>query len=505
MLLTVLLLGHFVPHLILAISFSPWNHNATYGKSCQTSSVLAISQLGVSHSIAVFCGMLKFFGPRLFGAGGTQGGVKKITTAKLTYDRWWLKPNTRELVNTIHHPLVTEYFVRLDQKRKAIDQWLETNTGIPEKDQQPLVNKVDGSPFNMVMWNSHYRDEVDLGEKMTQLLTQLDENVMMRDQLEGKDSAKLSESDAELLEMVKDEITTLLEKIKELDPEVDTVMNRRLSSEDVIGSSSNTWNITVTGKAGGEEAGLFAGELAEMFKAYAKESRAMTVCDLDGSEVGNDSTEGSTAGGFRFQVSGMNVYRNFHHEIGVHKVQRVPVTDAAGKMQTSTAVFTMMPVLDPVSVDVLESDCKIDFVRGSGPGGQGMQSSSNCCVLTHKPSGISVKCHQSRSALGNKELALQMVAQQILAQKVRDQNSSLYDAWKNQWSSGERSDKMRTYNYPQNRVTDHRLGKDYPLISFMEHGSGLVKVHDELNEVNDREQLNSALLRHIEGEFGSTV
>ncbi|EPY30543.1 peptide chain release factor 1 [Strigomonas culicis] len=283
-------------------------------------------------------------------------------------------------------------------------------------------------------------------------------------------------------------------------------MERRLRSEDVVGSSSKTWTCTVAGKAGGEEAGLFASELAEMFKAYAKEFREMRVSSgEDADQEASGTGEGTVSGTFKFQLTGNDVYRNFHHEIGVHKVQRVPVTDAAGKMQTSTAVFTMMPVLDPVAVNVHESDCKIDFVRGSGPGGQGMQSSSNCVVLTHKPTGISVKCHQSRSALGNKELALQMVAQQILAQKVREQHSSLHAAWSSQWSSGERSDKMRTYNYPQNRVTDHRLGKDYSLSTFMERGSGLVGLHDEFNDINDREQLCSVLLKHIKNEFGSTV
>lgn len=448
--------------------------------------------------------MLKLVGPCFFGAGSTQGGVRKAAVTKLAYDNWSLGRKTRDLVNTIHHPLVTEYFVRLNAKQNAVNKWLEANTGVPEKEQSPLVNNVDGSPFDMVKWNSRYRDEVGLAERMTNLLKQLDESVSMRHQLETKGNGLPSGDDAELLEMLKEEITALLVSIEKLDPEVDAVMSRRLSSEDIVGSSSDTWNITVVGKAGGEEAGLFAGEITEMFKAYAREGRGMQVSDLEGDEEG-DPTETAATGGFCFQVSGRDVYRNFHHEIGVHKVQRVPVTDAAGKMQTSTAVFTMMPVLDPVAVNVLESDCKIDFVRGSGPGGQGMQSSSNCCVLTHRPTGISVKCHQSRSALGNKELALQMVAQQILARQVKDQNSSLYDAWKTQWSSGERSDKMRTYNYPQNRVTDHRLGRDYPLVSFMEHGSGLVKVHDELNSINDREQLNSVLLKHIEGDFGSTV
>lgn len=432
---------------------------------------------------------------RLFGAGGTQGGVKKVLVAKINYSSWALSQKTQSLISHIHHPLVVEYFIRLNDKRVFLEK-LQAES-VDSTNTQQLLNKRDASFFDYVKWNMTYRDELDVAEKVSSTLRQLDENITLQEQLTSR--ADRSEGDSEMLDMIREDIESLTKELKSFDDEVNRVMERRIGLDDVVGSSTNTWNINIEGKAGGEEASLFAAELAEVVKAYAVEIRGLKV-----GTVGDEEDPGSSCGS-RFQVSGDSVYRNFHHEIGVHKVQRVPVTDAAGKMQTSTAVFTMMPVLDPVAVNVHESDCKIDFVRGSGPGGQGMQSSSNCVVLTHKPSGISVKCHQSRSALGNKELALQMVAQQILARRVKDQNNSLHEAWKNQWSSGERSDKMRTYNYPQNRVTDHRTGKDYPLVSFMEHGAGLKALHDDLNEISDREQVNNVLLRHIEGEFGSVV
>ncbi|KPA79625.1 peptide chain release factor-like protein [Leptomonas pyrrhocoris] len=431
----------------------------------------------------------------LFGGGGTLGGVKKVGAVKLHYSNWVLSDPTRALISSLHHPLVTEYLIRLNDKRVAIEKWQEdsvSNSNIP-----PLLNKIDSSPFDYVKWNTTYRDEVDTAQKVASVLLQLDENVALRDQLQAK--ATRNEGDEEMLELVKEDVASFTEQLRALDGDVNALMERRIGSDDMVGSSTNVWNINVEGKAGGEEASLFAAELAEVLRAYAVECRQWQIRPV---EKGDGSEAPLTN---EFQVCGDKVYRNFRHEIGIHKVQRVPVTDAAGKMQTSTAVFTMMPVLDPVSVNVLEGDCKIDFVRGSGPGGQGMQSSSNCVVLTHKPSGISVKCHQSRSALGNKELALQMVAQQILAQKVKEQNSSVHEAWRNQWSSGERSDKMRTYNYPQNRVTDHRIGKDFPLSSFMNHGKGLEGLHDELNAISDHEQMNSVLLKHIQGEFGSAV
>ncbi|AIN99013.1 peptide chain release factor-like protein [Leishmania panamensis] len=431
----------------------------------------------------------------LFGAGGTQGGVKKLSAVKANYCDWALKENTRALIGSIHHPLVTEYLIRLHEKRVELEKWCEES--VRDTKANALVNCADGSAFDSVRWNTKYRDELDVAEKVCILLRQLDENVALRDQLQSKDAR--SEGDDEMLDMTKEDIATLTDQLRLLEGEINAVMERRIGSDDMIGSATSVWNINVEGKAGGEEASLFAAELAEMYRTYAMEFCKWEVCPVamdDGSEACSSN---------EFQVRGEGVYRNMHHEIGVHKVQRVPVTDATGKMQTSTAVFTLMPVLDPVSVDVHESDCKIDFVRGSGPGGQGMQSSSNCVVLTHKPSGISVKCHQCRSALGNKELALQMVAQQILARRVKEQNSSLHKAWQNQWSSGERSDRMRTYNYPQNRVTDHRIGKDYALSSFMERGSGLKALHDELNDISDREQMTNVLLRHIKDGFGSAV
>ncbi|RNF05626.1 putative peptide chain release factor 1, partial [Trypanosoma conorhini] len=455
----------------------------------------------------------------LFGAGGTQGGVRKLAHENpIPYQKWFLEENTRALLNPIHHPLVTEYFLRLNQKRLELESLQEQGKTDALR---ALKNKLDGKPFDHVMWNIQYREELDISEAISVYLLKLNENVKLRDQiLSGKNSTG---EDQDLLLMLEEDIESLLGQVRDLDAQVNSLMARRLESSDALGSSSRAWIVEVTGKAGGEEASLFAAELAGMYQAYAADIRNWRIeaaedgagaggCGgggLAGAGGGGDAAaftapvQAST--GVKFQATGDGVYRNLRHEIGVHKVQRVPVTEQGGKMQTSTAVVTLMPVLDPVSVDVHESDCKIEFVRGSGPGGQGMQSSSNAVCLTHLPSGISVKCHQSRSALGNKELALQAVAQQLLARRVKDQNSSLHEAWRRQWSSGERSDKMRTYNYPQNRVTDHRLGKDFPLSAFMEGGKGLATLHDDLNAAEDRQQLVAVLLRHIEGEFGSVV
>lgn len=433
----------------------------------------------------------------LFGAGGTLGGVKKIANPKtIPYHNWVLSEKSRVLLDSIHHPLVTEYFLRLNMRRVGLEQQQEC------ADLASLHTKVGDTSYNHVMWNIQYRDELDVSERLSAHLLKINDNIKLKDQLHSHET--LSDDDRDILLMVEEDVRELVEKVRDMDSDVNAVMTRRLNLSDALGSCTNTWSLEVAGKAGGEEASLFASELLEMYRAYATEIRHWSV-DVDGGEGDGEpvSSGGPAVGGngMKIKVKGEGVYRNLRHEIGVHKVQRVPVTDQDGKMQTSTAVVTLMPVLDPVSVDVHERDCNIEFVRGSGPGGQGMQSSSNAVCLTHKPSGISVKCHQSRSALGNKELALQMVAQQLLVRRVKDQNSSLHETWCNQWSSGERSDKMRTYNYPQNRVTDHRLGRDYSLGTFLDGGAGLVGLHDDLNAIDDRQQLVRVLLQHIESDF----
>lgn len=448
----------------------------------------------------------------LFGAGGTKGGVKKLDKGSGcdSYTQWILSGCTRQLLSNVHHVLIPEYLARLDEKHTKVEACLESDS-VNDK----LINR-DGSPFDLVAWNIKYRDELQVANEFSNLARELDENVsllssMLPNIVMPPNSATVilppnlpqsfSEEKRELLPLLMDDIHGLVDRIRSLDDAVESIMMRRLSQEDLLGSSTQKWKLSISGKAGGEEASLFAEDLADMLISYCKNQCEWNVsrCTDEGTLQDAVVSEGDIT----VMVNGDGVYRKLHHEIGVHKVQRVPVTDSSGKMQTSTAVVKLTPILNPVSVQVFEEDCKIDFVRGSGPGGQGMQSSSNCVVLTHHPSGISVKCHQSRSALGNKELALQMVSQQILARRIKKQNSSIHQAWNDQWSSGERSDKMRTYNFPQNRVTDHRIGRDYPLVVFMEGGDGLDSIHTELNAISDTQQISAILLKHIASDFGS--
>lgn len=463
-----------------------------------------------------------------FGAGGTKGGVKKLSLNKNwdEYKSWALSEGTRNILGELYHVLIPEYFIRLNEKREKLEKWQEVHLRDPSGDSD--FTNSNKSSFVYALWRKKYSDELDTAQEFHERAKNLDETVSllsclckessaaeMPNELGQKEGILITSDEKELLPLVEQDKDDLLDQLRSMKDVISTIISRRLEKEDLIGSSSRVWKLSVSGKAGGEEARLFAEDLAEILKEYCTTIRGWKVTmEEEGkngsasSSVGSTNSSGGNSSctlseGIMMTVEGDCVYRYLHHEIGVHKVQRIPVTDASGKMQTSTAVVKLMPILDPVSVQVYESDCKIDFVRGSGPGGQGMQSSSNCVVLVHLPSGISVKCHQSRSALGNKELALQMVAQELLVRRVKSQSSSVYDAWTQQWSSGERSDKMRTYNFPQNRVTDHRLGKDYPLDQFMNEGKGLMVLHDELNHASDLQELSTTLMRHINGKFGS--
>lgn len=437
------------------------------------------------------------------------GGVRKtsdIAASIALYEGWTLQPGTRDALKKKFpemHLLVWQYVASLHKMYHSLltlQERPEASGRMEDFLRAEVKNVLTKSSFSFVRWQQIYQNEVDDTTEVAKILNAIDVTVGERAAL-APSSDMTADQVAEMKSMFDEELADSLEKLATRHlQDLQAVIHRRVAAFDVLGSSSRTWIVEVAGKAGGEEASIFASELLEILKNYAKNVHEWNVEAVEEENAAGASIPNAC----KLRFTGDGVYRHLRHEIGVHKVQRVPVTDADGKMQTSTAVVTMMPVLDPIAVNVREEDCRFEFVRGSGPGGQGMQSSSNCCVLLHKPTGIHVKCHQSRSALGNKEIALQMVAQQILAAKVKESQNEQDAAWANQWFSGERSEKMRTYNFPQNRVTDHRLGRDFPLATFLD-GTGklFLELHDSMNAVDDLVSTDATLRRHLEGKFGS--
>ncbi len=209
--------------------------------------------------------------------------------------------------------------------------------------------------------------------------------------------------------------------------------------------------VEIRAGAGGQESALFAADLYRMYTRYA-ESRGWKVETLDSSP--------SDLGGFKeviFNVSGSEVFKRFKYESGVHRVQRVPATEAQGRIHTSTTTVAVLPEAEEVDVEIKPEDLEITVCRASGPGGQGVNTTDSAVQILHKPSGLIVRCSDERSQQKNKAKAMKVLRTRLLDARVAEENARYAARRKSQVGTGERNEKIRTYNFPQNRVTDHRL------------------------------------------------
>jgi peptide chain release factor 1 len=209
--------------------------------------------------------------------------------------------------------------------------------------------------------------------------------------------------------------------------------------------------VEIRAGAGGDEAALFAADLYRMYTRYAEQMGWRT-------EILSSHPTG--IGGFKevvFDVKGRGAFSHFKYESGVHRVQRVPVTESSGRIHTSTATVAVLPEMSDVEVEIKPEDIEIEAYRSSGPGGQHMQKNATAIRMTHKPSGITVACESERSQTKNKRRALSILRSRLYEQKLQKQRRKRAKARRMQVGTGDRSEKIRTYNFPQNRITDHRI------------------------------------------------
>ena len=277
---------------------------------------------------------------------------------------------------------------------------------------------------------------------------------------EDLEESKELVKDPELGDFAKEEITRLTAEKEKLEKDIEVMLLPKDPND------GKNIIMEIRGAAGGDEANIFAGDLYRMYTKYAEKQ---------GWKIEVLTEEHSDAGGFplvEFMVKGNMVYSKLKYESGSHRVQRVPVTETQGRVHTSTATVLVMPEAEEVDVDINPSDLRIDVYRSSGAGGQGVNTTDSAVRITHIPTGTVVTSQNERSQIQNKERCMQVLRARLYEMKIQEQEEKLGAERRSKIGTGDRSEKIRTYNYPQNRVTDHRIGYTTKNLDKVMEGNG---------------------------------
>lgn len=263
----------------------------------------------------------------------------------------------------------------------------------------------------------------------------------LREMIEDPDLKEMAEAEIDLIEKQKEGVEEQVVNIEKTSEE-----EERFPNEIVL---------EVRAGAGGDEASLFARLLAEMYEKYA---------EMKGWSFKNLEESSTDVGGYKsasFEIRGQDVYKELRYETGVHRVQRIPATEKAGRTHTSTASVAVLPIRKSAPLEVKESDLEIEFSRSGGAGGQNVNKVETAVRLIHKPTGIDVRCTSERSQLKNREKAMSILSAKLTELKEEEEAKKLSSERKNQIGTADRSEKIRTYNFPQDRITDHRIKESW--------------------------------------------